>query len=109
MARAGAAKGWATSSVPIVGCVAWWTYNHVSYVQKVNDDGTVLLEEYNYGGKHSYVTRTFPADRKRIDVGDYYADDRRIRAALGWEPRVPLREGLARTLAFYREYLEHYL
>ncbi|PPH57027.1 hypothetical protein C5C67_00365 [Rathayibacter sp. AY1E1] len=55
-----AAKGWATSSVPIVGCVAWWTYNHVSYVQKVNDDGTVLLEEYNYGGKHSYVTRTFP-------------------------------------------------
>ncbi|KZX19670.1 CHAP domain-containing protein [Rathayibacter tanaceti] len=56
-----AAKGWATSSVPIVGCVAWWTYNHVSYVQKVNDDGTVLLEEYNYGGKHSYVTRTFPA------------------------------------------------
>ncbi|MBF4461243.1 MULTISPECIES: CHAP domain-containing protein [unclassified Rathayibacter] len=55
-----AAKGWATSSVPIVGCVAWWTYNHVSYVQKVNGDGTVLLEEYNYGGKHSYVTRTFP-------------------------------------------------
>ncbi|MCJ1695848.1 CHAP domain-containing protein [Rathayibacter caricis] len=55
-----AAKGWATSSVPIVGCVAWWTYNHVSYVQKVNDDGTVLLEEYNYGGKHSYVTRTYP-------------------------------------------------
>ncbi|KQQ05753.1 MULTISPECIES: CHAP domain-containing protein [unclassified Rathayibacter] len=55
-----AAKGWATSAVPIVGCVAWWTYNHVSYVQKVNDDGTVLLEEYNYGGKHSYVTRTFP-------------------------------------------------
>ncbi|PPG24061.1 CHAP domain-containing protein [Rathayibacter toxicus] len=55
-----AAKGWATSSVPIVGCVAWWRYNHVSYVQKVNNDGTVLLEEYNYGGKHSYVTRTFP-------------------------------------------------
>ncbi|NQX05415.1 CHAP domain-containing protein [Rathayibacter sp. VKM Ac-2856] len=55
-----AAKGWATSAVPIVGCVAWWTYNHVSYVQKVNDDGTVLLEEYNYGGRHSYVTRTFP-------------------------------------------------
>ncbi|OOB92152.1 CHAP domain-containing protein [Rathayibacter sp. VKM Ac-2630] len=55
-----AAKGWATSSVPIAGCVAWWTYNHVSYVQKVNDDGTVLLEEYNYGGKHSYVTRTYP-------------------------------------------------
>lgn len=55
-----AAKGWATSSVPIVGCVAWWTYNHVSYVQKINDNGTVLLEEYNYGGKHSYVTRTFP-------------------------------------------------
>jgi surface antigen len=29
-------------------------------VQQVNGDGTVLLEEYNYGGRHSYVTRTFP-------------------------------------------------
>jgi UDP-glucose 4-epimerase len=66
-----------------------------------------LLVEINGGGR--YVTRSFPSDRRRIDIGDYYADFNRIRAGLGWEPKVPLREALARTLAFYRENLQHYL
>ena len=46
---------------------------------------------------------------KRIDIGDYYADFGLIRSVLGWEPKVPLRKGLSRTLAFYREFLPHYL
>ena len=66
-----------------------------------------LLVEAAGGGE--YVIREFPADRKRIDIGDYYADDGRIRRVLGWEPRVGEREGLARTLAFYRAHLEAYL
>lgn len=53
--------GWATSDVPVVGAVAWFDYNHVAYVQSVNDDGTVSLEEYNWGGSHSYNRRTIPA------------------------------------------------
>jgi UDP-glucose 4-epimerase len=66
-----------------------------------------LLVEVNGGGE--YVVRSFPPDRKRIDIGDYYADFSRIRAALGWEPRVGLRDGLARTLDYFRQHLEHYL
>ena len=66
-----------------------------------------LLVESAGGGE--YVIREFPADRKRIDIGDYYADDGRIRRVLGWEPRVGEREGLARTLAFYRAHLAAYL
>jgi UDP-glucose 4-epimerase len=65
-----------------------------------------LLVQANGGG--SYEIRTFPPDRKRIDIGDYYADDRRIRSELGWVSRVNLQEGLAHTLAYYREHLEHY-
>ena len=65
-----------------------------------------LLVQAN--GSGSYQIRTFPPDRKRIDIGDYYADDRRIRSELGWVSRVNLQEGLARTLAYYREHLEHY-
>ncbi|MCC7278873.1 MAG: NAD-dependent epimerase/dehydratase family protein [Chromatiaceae bacterium] len=61
----------------------------------------------NGGG--AFTLREFPADRKRIDIGDYYADDRLIRAELGWAPRIGLEEGLARTLAYYREHLAHYL
>jgi len=60
-------------------------------------------------GRGEFEAREFPADRKRIDIGDYYADDRRIRSELGWEPRVRLAEGLARTLAYYRSHLENYL
>ncbi|MGC8782172.1 MAG: NAD-dependent epimerase/dehydratase family protein [Anaerolineae bacterium] len=66
-----------------------------------------LLVEVNGGG--SFVVRSFPAERKRIDIGDYYADDRLIRATLGWRPMIPLREGMARTLAYYREHLARYL
>ena len=50
----------------------------------------------------------FPADRKAIDIGDYYADDRKLRERLGWEPKVGLREGLARSLEYYREHRESY-
>lgn len=66
-----------------------------------------LLVEVNGGG--SYQVREFPPDRKRIDIGDYYADDRAIREKLGWRPVVSEREGLTQTLAFYRQFLEHYL
>jgi UDP-glucose 4-epimerase len=60
-------------------------------------------------GSGSYETRAFPAERKRIDIGDYYSDDRLIRSTLGWEPRVRLEDGLARTLAFYRRHLDRYV
>jgi UDP-glucose 4-epimerase len=66
-----------------------------------------LLVEANGGG--SYQMRAFPSDRKRIDIGDYYADDHHICAELGWAPQVNLQEGLARTLAYYRKHLEQYL
>jgi surface antigen len=54
-------RGRATSSTPIVGSVAWFPYNHVAYVQAVNADGTVTIEEYNQNSDHSYHVRTIPA------------------------------------------------
>lgn len=66
-----------------------------------------LLVELNGGGE--FEVKSFPDDRKRIDVGDYYADDKLIRTVLGWKPRVGLRDGLARTLAYYREHLANYV
>jgi len=65
-----------------------------------------LLVELNGSGE--FVQKEFPADRKRIDIGDYYADDSLIRTTLGWRPRVPLKDGLARTLEFFRRNLAYY-
>lgn len=56
----------------------------------------------------SYRLVAFPEHHKRIDIGDYYGDYRKIEATLGWKPQVPLREGLARTVEFYRQHKEHY-
>jgi UDP-glucose 4-epimerase len=60
-------------------------------------------------GHGSYTIVPFPEERKKIDIGDFYADATKIRKALGWTPRLSLEEGLARTLAYYREHQEHYL
>ncbi len=65
------------------------------------------LIEANGGG--ICVKVDYPAERKTIDIGDYYANDSLIRSSLGWVPRVPLREGLKRTLDFYRKNLTKYL
>lgn len=50
----------------------------------------------------------FPADRKAIDIGDYYSDYTLIEHELGWMPKVALADGLARTVAYYHEHWPHY-
>lgn len=69
-------------------------------------DLAALLIEINGGG--SYEIIPYPADRKPIDIGDYYADYRLIQGRLGWRPKISLRDGLRRTLEFYRAEREHY-
>lgn len=56
-----------------------------------------------------YLIRPYPAERSPIDIGDYYADYTKITDALGWKPRISLRETLARTVEYYRDALPHYL
>lgn len=70
-------------------------------------DFAELLIEINGGGSYELVP--FPEDRKRIDIGDYHGDYQRIRRELGWEPTVDLQEGLTRSLAYYRQHLQHYV
>ena len=50
----------------------------------------------------------FPEDRKAIDIGDFYADYTLIENTLGWHPAVPLRDGLERTIDFFRRNRAHY-
>ena len=52
---------------------------------------------------------SFPAERKRIDIGDYWADDSLFRRVTGWAPRVGLEEGLRRSLDYFRTNFAHYV
>jgi UDP-glucose 4-epimerase len=60
-------------------------------------------------GQGSYSVAPFPPERARIDIGDFYADTAKIRATLGWKPKVELRDGLARTIEYYRRHKDQYL
>jgi UDP-glucose 4-epimerase len=60
-------------------------------------------------GGGEFHLEEFPKDRKRIDIGDYYADDTLIRTELGWKPTTNLERGLAASLTYYRQHLTSYL
>jgi UDP-glucose 4-epimerase len=66
-----------------------------------------LLLELAGTGRVRYVE--WPPEKKAIDIGSFYADSGRFRATTGWQPSIPLREGLTRTLAFYRQHRDRYL
>ena len=75
-------------------------------VVTLRDLATMMVEA---AGGGTFVTKEFPPDRKRIDIGDYYADDRRLRALVGWSPQVGLAEGLKRSVDYYKSAIAHYL
>ena len=51
----------------------------------------------------------WPAAKKPIDIGSFYADSTKFMRVTGWHTTVPLDEGLRRTVAFYRQHLDRYL
>ncbi len=72
----------------------------------LNDTAELMIKVHG-GGAYEIVP--FPADRKIIDIGDYYADYRRIRSQLGWLPTISLAEGLKKTLNYYRQHYDEYV
>ncbi len=65
-----------------------------------------LLVQIEGTGKYEIIP--FPEDRKVIDIGDYYADYRKIRSNLGWKPAIQLDEGLKNTLDYFKTFSEYY-
>ena len=68
---------------------------------------TTLLMEVAGGGRVEFVD--WPPENKAIDIGSFYADSGKFAATTGWTPAVGLREGLRRTIAFYRDHWAHYV
>ncbi|MBI4323004.1 MAG: NAD-dependent epimerase/dehydratase family protein [Candidatus Omnitrophica bacterium] len=67
----------------------------------LKDLARLLVDIY---GRGSYRVVPFPPDRKAIDIGDYYADDRLFRTHFPWRHTTSLRQGLTKTLAYYEAY-----
>jgi UDP-glucose 4-epimerase len=58
-------------------------------------------------GRYRFVD--WPPEKKAIDIGDFYADSTLIQRTLGWSPATALRDGLTRTIEYYRAHMPHYV
>lgn len=90
------------------------TANPSSRLWNVGGGDTVSLADIartiaSAAGAPTPVFRPFPEDLKRIDIGSYTTDCRRIHSELGWHPTISLTRGIQRSLEFFRKELPHYL
>jgi len=51
----------------------------------------------------------FSAERKTQEPGDFYSDISKIEHVTGWRPKVTLKEGVRKTLEYYRAHGAWYL
>jgi UDP-glucose 4-epimerase len=66
-----------------------------------------VLVDLAGSGRYRFVE--WPAEKRAIDIGSFYADSTLFKKRTGWVPTVSLRDGLARTLAYYRQHLDRYI
>jgi UDP-glucose 4-epimerase len=78
-------------------------YNVGSGVGTPIVDMARAITEIAGGGRIAFAP--WPDLAARVETGDFVADVARIRGDLGWTPRVALRDGLERTVAFYRAHV----
>lgn len=69
-------------------------------------DFVKLLIEIAQNGSYSIVP--FPEERKRIDVGDFYCNWRKVEDYLGWKPMISIKEGLTSTIQYYKRFKNYY-
>ncbi|MCW2961255.1 MAG: NAD-dependent dehydratase [Thermoleophilia bacterium] len=59
-------------------------------------------------GNGGWDLAPYSDERKAQEPGHYYSDITKIRTRLGWEPRVELADGLARTVSYYQSRRDSY-
>jgi len=59
-------------------------------------------------GKGKIQMIDWPENYAIIESGDYVSDISRIKKALGWQPKISMLEGVAKTFEYYKKYRDHY-
>jgi UDP-glucose 4-epimerase len=70
-------------------------------------DLTKLLIDLAGSGRVEHVD--WPAEKKAIDIGSFYADSTKFKHTTGWSAVTPFADGLRTTIEFYRRHYEHYV
>lgn len=95
----------------LVDCLIETSLCDVSYGQVFNVGSGVPINFVDLArmiveiaGTGRYDFSGFTRERKALEPGDYYADISRIKSLVGWVPKIPLDEGIKRTIDYYRRY-----
>ncbi len=67
----------------------------------------IIKELTGYRQEFGHIPR--PLDREAIEIGNFQVSYDKIQSMLGWSPKTGLRDGLKKTVDFYRERLPEYL
>lgn len=59
-------------------------------------------------GKGKIKNVPWPDDYQNVETGDYVTDISKIKKYLEWLPKYGLKEGIVRTVEFYKKYHDHY-
>ena len=62
-----------------------------------------------FAGQGSLEVVPFPEERKKIDIGDFYGDSKKIQEATGWKGKTSLEDGLRNMVEYYMKYKDNYL
>ncbi len=62
--------------------------------------------EISGSGRVDYTE--FTSERKALEPGDYYADITKIKAAIDWQPKTSLEDGIKKTIEYYKKNKKHY-
>ena len=65
-----------------------------------------LIVELSQSGKWEFAE--FSQERKLQEPGDFYSDISKIKKLVGWEPKTSLREGVQKTISYYRTHKNQY-
>ncbi|MBC8349639.1 MAG: NAD-dependent epimerase/dehydratase family protein [Verrucomicrobia bacterium] len=71
------------------------------------EDTAKLMCELIEGANYEKIP--FPEDRKAIDVGDFVCNYKAFQSAFGWEPKVDFRQGISKSVEYFRNDLSHYI
>lgn len=77
------------------------THERVCFVDMVD----AILAEISTG-KKTHIP--WPKNYERNETGNYVADTRKIKSAVGWQATVPLKVGIAETVEYFKQNKEHY-
>ena len=96
----------ALALAPLHSATDGQVYNLGSGVGTPFIDMVKLVAELTPGTEIHYLE--WPKDRYFVETGDFIADIARLKETTGWEPKTSLRQGIAKTIEFYRQYRNNY-